>query len=231
MPYKGWRTLLVVAVVLPCAPFASQAEDSLTLTSGEVVRGRIVSETAQEVEIEVANADRTIVSKRAIPRTDVKSVQRETPEQAAERTAFESLARYKLNPNSAYPTNYYPAVIAAFDKFLSAHPHSDHAAQIQALLADWKTEYPQAVLAAKKGLIKFHDRWLTPEQARELAEQERSRQEALRNRQQEVNRTQPEPAASQEQPPQNQPSKKSSSPTTVHTGAGYQVDVPASAPY
>ncbi|MSR64476.1 MAG: hypothetical protein EXS18_01700 [Verrucomicrobiae bacterium] len=201
------------------------------MKTGDVMRGRILSETDQQVEIEVANADRTILSKRVIAKADVKSVQRETPEQAAERKSFESLTVYKLNPNAAYPTNYYPAVIAAFDKFLTTYPRSDHATQINTMLADWKAEYPQAVLAVKSGLVKFHGQWLTAQQAQALADEERSKKEALRKQQEEARSRQAQ-EASQQQPAQqqSQPTKKAS-PTRVNTGAGYQVDVNSVSPY
>lgn len=208
----------------------------MTLNTGEVVNGKILSETGQQVQIEVANADRTILYARTISKTDVKSVRHETPEQAVERKTFESLARYKLNANSAYPTNYYPAVIAAFDKFLAVYPQSDHAAQINTLLAEWKVEYPQALLAAQKGLVKFRGQWLTQQQAQALAEEERRKKEDVRKQQDEARRRQAEQAeatrrqveeASQQQ---SQPEKKASS-AAHHTGSGYQVDMNSVSPY
>ena len=235
-PGKRWRSfLLVVAAVSSLSVYG---EDAITLTTGEVMHGRIVSETDKQVEIEVANADRTILSKRVIPKAEMKTVQRETPEQAAERKTFESLARYRLNPNSAYPTNYYPAVITAFDKFVAAYPQSDHAAQVNTLLADWKAECPQAVLAAQKGLVKFRGQWLTPQQAQAIADEERRRQEATRQQQEEARRRQAEQAAatqrqveesSSQQQQQNQTEKKASS-AARHTGGGYQVDVNSAIP-
>ena len=228
LPRNCWRSLwLAVALAAP----SLHAEDSITLTTGEITRGRILSETDQQVEIEVANADRTIVSKRVVPRAEVNSVQRETPEQAAERKSFESLSRYKLDPNSAYPTNYYPAVITAFDKFLAAYPHSDHTAQINALRADWKAEYPQALLAVKSGLVKFRGQWLTAQQAQVLAEEERNKKEASRKQQEEANRRQAEETSRQQQQAQSQPEKKSSSAAHAATRAGYQVDINSAAPY
>jgi hypothetical protein len=227
-------TRITLSLLLVAATFSSLslcAEDSITLKTGDVMRGRILSETDQQVEIEVANADRSILSKRVIPKADVKSMQRETPEQAAERKNFESLTVYKLNPNAAYPTNYYPAVIAAFDKFLTTYPRSDHASQINSMLADWKAEYPQAVLALKNGLVKYHGQWLTAQQAQALADEERGKKEALRKQQEEARSRQAQ-EASQQQPAQqqSQPTKKAS-PTRVNTGAGYQVDVNSVSPH
>lgn len=224
-------------VVLFLWPLLARGEDSVTLNSGEIMRGRIVSETDQQLEIEVANADRTILVKRAVPRAEIRSVQRETPEQAAERKSFETLARYKLDPNSAYPTNYYPAVITAFGKFLATYPRSEHAPQVSALLADWKAEYPQAVLATQKGLVKFRGHWLTPEQAQATAEQERRRKDDLRRQQDEARRRQAEQSeaarreveeSSRQQPPNQD---KSQSPTAAPRGGRYDVEVPAVVPY
>lgn len=229
VPHKHWSHLLFLAAALYA--LSLRAEDSITLKTGEVTRGRIVSETDQQVEIEVANADRTILSKRVVSKADVKSVQRESTEQAVERKSFESLVVYKLNPNAAYPTNYYPAVIAAFDKFLATYPHSDHASQINTMLADWKAEYPQAVDAVKNGLVKYHGQWLTQQQAQAMAEEERSKKEASRKQQEEARSRQAQ-EASQQQPSQqqSQPTKKASS-AAHHTGGGYQVDINSAAPF
>jgi len=234
VPHKGWCLPLLAAAAFSLVPMSLPAEDSVTLKSGDVVRGRIISETDQQVEIQVANADRSILSTRVISKADVKMVLRETPEQAVERKSFESLAVYKLNPNSAYPTNYYPAVITAFDKFLASYPHSDHASQVNALLADWKAEYPQAVLAVKNGLVKFRGQWLTPQQAQALADEERSKKDAMRKQQEEANRRQAEQAAAsqQQQQPQQQeqPTKKASSAAHRAVG-GYQVDMNSVVPF
>jgi hypothetical protein len=202
------------------------------------MRGRLVSETDQQVEIEVANADRTILSKRVIPRANVKSVQRETPEQAAERRTFESLNRYKLNADAAYPTNYYPAVIAAFEKFLSAYPKSEHAPQITASLAEWKAEYPQAVRAVTDGLVKFHGQWLTPQQAQAMADEERRRKEATRRQIEDARQRQTEQTAAAQKQAQesgqqqqgNDTTKKASS-AARRGGSGYQVDMNSAIPY
>lgn len=220
--------------MLSCVSLIATAEDSLTLNSGEIMRGRIVSETDQQWEIEVANADRTILSKRTIPKSEVKLVQRETPEQAAERKSFESLARYKLDPNSAYPTNYYPAVIAALDKFLAAYPHSEHAPQVGSLLADWKAEYPQALDAVKKGLVKFRGKWLTPQEAQAIADEERRKREVIRQQQDEARKRQAEEASRQQQEAsqQNQSGSKSQSPAkSAPRGGRYDVDMGSAAPF
>ena len=230
MPLSCTRScsLLLVAVSIGWITSTLRAEDSITLTTGEIVAGRITAETDQQMEIEVANADRTILSKRRIARAIISSVQRETPEQTAERKSFESLARYKLDPNSAFPTNYYPAVIGALDKFLASWPHSDHAAQVSAQRAAWKAEYPQALLAAQKGLVKFRGQWLTPQQTQALANEERAKQEAVHRQEEQAHRRQAEETNRQQQ--QSEPDKKSAPVTHINTG-GYQVDVNSVAPY
>jgi len=229
--------MLLASVVCASVSSLTLAEDSITLNSGEVMRGRIVSETGQQLEIEVANTDRTILVKRTVPKTEVRSVQRETPEQAAERKAFESLARYKLDPNFAYPTNCYPAVIAACDKFLADYPHSAHAARVSTQLADWKAEYPLARRAATEGLVKFRGQWLTPQQAQAIADEERRKKEAIRQQQEEARRRQIEQTVATQkqvedsnQQQQSQPDKNASS-AARRGGGGYQVDMNSAIPY
>ena len=64
---------------------------TVTLNSGEVMEGTIISETDVEVRLEVTNEKRTISSTRVIPKAEVKSITRDTSEQKIHQTAYIAL--------------------------------------------------------------------------------------------------------------------------------------------
>ncbi len=151
--------------------------DTLTLTSGETVTGEITAETSNDYSIRIANTNFTITAIRIIPKTNVTSIVRDTPEQQARRAAFENLCRYHLQPDQEFPTTYYRQVIALMEKFLATYPDDD---VIRSKLAQWKTELAQVT----KGLVKYNNQWLTPEQktaARKLALEQARLQAARKN--------------------------------------------------
>lgn len=139
--------VLLAAAILPCRA------DTLILTSGEILTGEIIAESATDYRVRIANANFTITTTRVLPKTDVKSVTRDTPEQKAHRVAYENLCRYNLNPNQEFFATYYSQVIALMEKFLATYPDD---AAIRTKLADWTTELAQL----NKGLVKYNNRWL-----------------------------------------------------------------------
>src|ERR1051326_6996451 len=65
--------------------------DTVTLNSGDVLEGRILSETDTQIEIEASFYHGTILSKREVPRSDIQSIVRETAEQKQEKAALAAL--------------------------------------------------------------------------------------------------------------------------------------------
>src|SRR3989442_12296863 len=98
------RRLSFIAFVLFLTSFSARAaEDSVTLNSGEIMEGRIVSDSDTEVRIEVHNKNRTIFTTRTIPRSEIKEVHQLTAAQRQQAEAYDVLSRYKLNQNQEFP--------------------------------------------------------------------------------------------------------------------------------
>src|ERR1039457_6971432 len=110
---------------------AALGEAIVTLKSGEVLRGDVVSDTNDVLQIRAVNANRTISSLRNFPRSDIQNVQIETPAEVAERIDYFALAKFQLDPDQEQSSNFYAQWIAAFEKFLRDYPKSDKATIIQ----------------------------------------------------------------------------------------------------
>src|SRR5262245_43940742 len=90
-----WRLVYIAWFAIASAATA----DSITLNSGEVVEGRITSETDKQIQLEVSQYGGTILATRSIAKADVKNVNRESPEAKKEKATYEILTGWKLNPN------------------------------------------------------------------------------------------------------------------------------------
>src|SRR5271169_2715763 len=73
--------------------------DSITLNSGEVIDGQIVSETNSQIDIKTANKNRTIFMTRTVAKSDIKTVQRESPMKREELSAYDNLGKYQVEAN------------------------------------------------------------------------------------------------------------------------------------
>ena len=81
--------------------------DSITLNNGDVVQGEIISETDTQVTIRIANRNHSITYSESILKSDIKAIEKETPEARTEReqleneesTAYKALSAFQLNPN------------------------------------------------------------------------------------------------------------------------------------
>src|ERR1035437_5446221 len=104
---------------------AAFGEAIVTLKSGEVLRGDVVSDTNDVLQIRAFNATRTISSLRNLPRSDVQNVQIETPAEAAERIDYFALSKFQLDSDQEQSSNFYVQWTAAFEKFLKDYPKSD----------------------------------------------------------------------------------------------------------
>src|SRR5258708_30771241 len=67
---------------------ATLTADTLTLKSGDVVEGQIISETETQIEIEASLYHGTIFSRRQVDKADIQSIVRETLEQKQEKVAY-----------------------------------------------------------------------------------------------------------------------------------------------
>ena len=140
--------------------------DTLILNSGEVLEGQILFETDTRIEIRVSLYHGTILSKREVPKTDIKSIFRESVEQKQERAAYVALEKYTLNPNQELTKTQYATGIAAFEKYLATYTNSASPAEINKRLADWRAE----VSNVASGKVKFADTWMTQEEKKAQAD-------------------------------------------------------------
>jgi uncharacterized coiled-coil protein SlyX len=139
----------------------------VTLNSGEVLRGRILSETDTNLVIEASLYHGTILSTREVLKSDIQSIIHETAEQKQATADYEALASFTLNPNQELTKDQYDAGIAAFEKFLTTYTNSTYAADINHRLADWRAE----VSNVESGKVKFAGAWMTPDEKRTDAAQ------------------------------------------------------------
>src|SRR5580704_3101484 len=163
-PLQGLRWIFVGLLLLG-HPALLQA-DTLTLKSGDVLEGQIVSETETQIEIEVSLYHGTIFSKRQVDKSDIQSFVRETSEQKEEKVAYAALAKYTLNPNQELTKDQYVAGIAAFEKFQAKFTNSAATAEINQRLVDWQAEASNVA----SGKVKFASAWMTPEEKKTQAD-------------------------------------------------------------
>jgi hypothetical protein len=143
--------LLLAAALLPATIFA----DTVVLSTGERISGRILSETDAEVRIETSEGG--IVDERVIPRGEVASIQRQTPDALA----WERLAQIKLGANSLPSAASYETFIAPLKAFAAQFPESKHRETAERIAAEFEVEKKRVA----EGEIKLNGAWLSKEQA------------------------------------------------------------------
>ena len=140
---------------------AAFGEATLTLKSGEVLKGDIVSDTNGVVQFRAWFNNHSMSSLRDVSRADIQDLVNETPEQID----FRALAVFRLDPDQEQPAAFYTQWIAAFERFLKDYPQSDKTAVIQQHIEECQTELSHVTA----GESKFGNRWMTPEEQKPLA--------------------------------------------------------------
>src|SRR5580658_3974428 len=137
-----FRAGIVIGVALLATPLLAD-DDTVTLNSGEVINGRVISETDSNVDVEVANAHHTIFTTHTFAKADIKEIHQLTPTQRQENADFDALGRYHLSPNQEFTSDQYAAVLADYDKFLTTYPHSEYLAKVTDRRTQWAFEKSQ----------------------------------------------------------------------------------------
>jgi hypothetical protein len=166
--FKYLVLLIAFGLLLMSRCALADQDDSVTLNSGEIVKGRITSQTDTDVTVEVSNERHTIFTTRTIARSDIKEVHKLTPEEHQADAAYQALGRYHLNPDQELKPAEYTEGIAAFDKFLAAYPNSEQATNITARQAEWRFEK----FEVDKGRVKFANKWMLPDAKKPLVEEQ-----------------------------------------------------------
>ncbi|MEI8234831.1 MAG: PTPDL family protein [Verrucomicrobiota bacterium] len=146
--------LLVFTGILLAASVATMA-DTATLKSGEILNGKILSETDQEIVMDVAISPR-IIDEKKLAKSDVQSVAR-TP---ADETAYQALNEHQIGTHSLKLAAY-PPLLKDLDAFLKTYPESARAADVKKTLEALKQEQARV----KAGELKWDNRWYTPKEA------------------------------------------------------------------
>lgn len=146
--------ILVFAGFLLTAAVAATA-DTVTLKSGEILNGKILSESAEQIVMNVTIAS-GITDEKTIAKSDVQSVSKKT----ADATAYEAIKDYKPDTRSLQPAAYVP-ILKALDGFLKAHPASLYTAEVKKTLDAFKQEQARV----KAGDLKWDNRWYTAKEA------------------------------------------------------------------
>ena len=147
---KALLTLLAVPVIA--------LADTVTLQSGEQLTGDLIERTETNLILRIFNDNRTISYTRLIPGNEIRGVTIEAPEPKAQRTAHDALRQYRLFADQELTVTGYAAGIAAFEKFLAAHPRGPLTDEIRQRLTDWRAEQTHVA----DGQVKFRGRWLWP---------------------------------------------------------------------
>lgn len=159
------KTVMMALVFLAVMLTAAFGEAIVTLKSGEVLHGDIVSDTNDVLRIRAFSANRTISSLRSVPRSDVQNVQIETSAEAAERIDYLALSKFQLNADQEQSTAFYNHWIAVFEKFLNDYPKSDKTTIIQQRIEVCQAELKHVA----DGDVKFANKWMTPEEKKPQA--------------------------------------------------------------
>ncbi len=162
-------------LVLLAGGLSAAPADTVRLKNGETYEGTILSETNASVSIEVEQAGGTILTTRTFRRDEIAEIRRSTPEEIGRRDmerAFARTQRYRLDPNTSYPPEYYRQVIdGVLKKFLADYPDSPYTNVVAAQLRQWIAE--QGTVSS--GMAKFNGKWMSAAEAARLSAETRFR--------------------------------------------------------
>ena len=128
--------------------------DTITLKTGEKLDGKVVSETDQDVTVEV-KVSASITDERKIPKGEIEKIEKEQPDEIA----WQALKNLKPGPNSM-PAAQYDAVLRPLQAFVNEYPKSAHAADASQLLAIFAGEKERV----DGGEVRLGEKWLSKEE-------------------------------------------------------------------
>jgi hypothetical protein len=134
---------------------ASAIADTVTLTSGERVEGKVTGETATELTLDVQVAA-GIIDQRVIKKSDIAKVDKIAPDE----TAYRAIMNVQPGQNSLTAAQY-TAVLSALNDFSAKYPDSVHVSDVKKTIAAFEAEKKRV----DNGEIKFDGGWLTKAEA------------------------------------------------------------------
>ncbi len=143
---------------LICAGFflsiVSGFADTVTLKTGEILNGTVLSENDKEIVMDVTFAS-GITDQKTVAKADVQTVSKTTVDQAA----FEPIKDLAVGPRSLALAGYDP-IIKSLEAFVAKYPQSAHAADVKTRIEDFKKDQAQV----KTGALKWANRWYKREE-------------------------------------------------------------------
>ncbi|MGB8356861.1 MAG: PTPDL family protein [Chthoniobacteraceae bacterium] len=147
---------LAVALILS-ALYATSSADTVTLLSGEKLQGKIISESASEVTLDI-HVSAAISDQRTLRRDEIQKIEKTPPDDID----FEPVKDLKPDPLIAQPA-VIDADIARLNAFLTQYPQSSHCAAVKTLLEAFKKEKDHLTT----GDVKYYGTWISKSQAAE----------------------------------------------------------------
>ena len=146
-------SFLACVGILLATPVLTHA-DTVTLKSGEALEGKVLSETDQEIVMDVTVAA-GITDQKTLARSDVQTVEKTPPDEIA----YQAIKGCQIEAHSL-PASSYVAIVKSLEAFLKTYPQSARTGEVQEKLNAFKEE--QERVKAKN--IKWDNRWYTPEE-------------------------------------------------------------------
>lgn len=128
--------------------------DTIILKSGERIEGRVVSETATELKLEV-KVSASITDDRTVAKADVEKIEKVSPEAEA----YKVISTILPGANS-FAASQYDQSIRVLQAFLKQYPTSTNAAEVQKTL----TQFEEEKKRVESGEVKLEGRWLSKEE-------------------------------------------------------------------
>ena len=145
------RLVLLCLATLSASAFA----DTIVLTSGEKVEGKVIAETDTEITI-AAKVSASITDERVIKKSEITSIIKDAPDEIA----WQSLKNLKLG-KSSLPVASYDAVLNPLKGFVREYPQSKFAAEAQKIADAFAAEKKRI----EAGEVKLDEKWLSKDEA------------------------------------------------------------------
>lgn len=142
---------LAVLASMACAPLFA---DTITLTSGQKLEGKITNETDTEITVEV-KVSAAVTDEQTIPKSTIAKIEKEQPDVIA----WQALKNIKPGVNSL-PLAQYDTLMRPLQGFVNEYPKSAHAAAATAILSTLSEEKKRV----EGGEVRLGEKWLTKEE-------------------------------------------------------------------
>jgi len=128
--------------------------DKITLSNGDVLKGKVLEETDTEYILEVFITS-TIKDRKTFKKSEVESIEAEAPD----KKPFEELADILPTPDRLPAEEYKALIDLKVRPFVDRFPKSKHIGEVKRMLATLEEEYERV----ESGAVKLKGEWIAPE--------------------------------------------------------------------